>query len=374
MSKKFTLTLLVYLVVIFAVSSLVEANGFEPIHRRDHENLKRLIKKRAATSSPVEGVGSEPSVTETAAGTTLSTSSAASSQASTTSAASAPASSSASSSASSTTSSFQSSVSSSSASTSSSVSSSALSSSTSSTSSSSVSSSSSATSPTTTATSTSNTPQVTQAPTATEDTEPITSVISGVLVTLTESVAASSTASSSSSVSGDISSSDGKKAGITVVIVIASCVGGVAILWTIFRKWKLGRSSKFDQRLQPINWQPTTEDGIDSGIPIHRRRASDTSSFHSGVHSGPSDMGHRSSENGHSTYGAADLPPLPSHDFTVGPSHHLTPVGGYADLARGPSPQPQMQENLTRGPSINRNYDHNVPLHHQTGYGAPGGF
>ncbi|KAJ3933555.1 MAG: hypothetical protein NXY57DRAFT_798256 [Lentinula lateritia] len=371
MSKKITLTLLVYLVAIFAVSSLVEANGFETIHRRDHENLKRLIKKRATTSSPVEGVGSEPSVTETAAGTTL-TSSAASSQASTssTSAASTSASSSVSSSASSTTSS---SVSSSSASTSSSVSSSALSSSASSSSSSSVSSSSSATSPTTTATSTFSTPQVTQVPTATEDIEPITSVISGVLVTLTESVAASSTASSSSSVSGDISSSDGKKAGITVVIVIASCVGGVAILWTIFRKWKLGRSSKFDQRLQPINWQPTTEDGIDSGIPIHRRRASDTSSFHSGVHSSPSDMGHRSSENGHSTYGAADLPPLPSHDFTVGPSH-LTPVGGYADLARGPSPQPQMQENLTRGPSISRNYDHNVPLHHQTGYGATGGF
>jgi hypothetical protein len=71
-------------------------------------------------------------------------------------------------------------------------------------------------------------------------------------------------------------------------------------------------------------------------------------------------MGHGSSDHGHSyanAYGATDLPPLPTHDFTAG--SHLAPVGGYADLARGPSPQPQMQEALARGPSI-----------HQTGYGA----
>ncbi|KAJ4485950.1 hypothetical protein J3R30DRAFT_3697370 [Lentinula aciculospora] len=365
MSKKFTLTLLVYLVAIFAISSVVEAKGFDSINRRDHENLKRFIKKRATTISAAEGVGSEPSVTESAAGTAASTTSA-SSKTSSASITSASASSSVSSSTSATSSS---SVSSTSASSSSSVSSSASSSSSSS-SSSSASSTNSATSATSTAASASSTPQATQTPTATEDTEPITSVISGTLVTLTESVAASSTASSSASVSGATSSTDGKKAGITVVIVIASCVGGIAILWTIFRKWKLGRSSKFDQRLQPINWQPTAED---TGIPDLRRRPSDSSSFHSGVHGGPSDMGHRSSENGHSMYSAADLAPLPSHDFTAGPSH-LTPVGGYADLARGPSPQPQMQENLTRGPSITRNYDLNVPLHHQTGYGATGGF
>ncbi|KAJ3832489.1 hypothetical protein F5878DRAFT_668906 [Lentinula raphanica] len=115
----------------------------------------------------------------------------------------------------------------------------------------------------------SSTSQTTQTPTsAEEDTEPITSVVSGTLVTLTRSVQASSTASSSAT------SDSGKTAGITVVIVIASCVGGITILWTIFRKWKLGCSSKFDQRLQPPN--------KDTGIPTHRRCASDTSSFHLG--------------------------------------------------------------------------------------------
>jgi len=55
-------------------------------------------------------------------------------------------------------------------------------------------------------------------------------------------------------------------------------------------------------------------------------------SGHSGYESTP-DYGH----------GNPALPPLPNHDFTA-PSANLAPVGGYADLARGPSPGPQMQE------------------------------
>lgn len=164
-----------------------------------------------------------------------------------------------------------------------------------------------------------------------------------------------------------------KNTTLTVLIIVASCIGGVAILWTVFRKWKLGRSAKFDARLQPIDWQPTNPDeGI---IPEHRRVNSDTSSFHSGTGHGSgvggygatSDLGHGHSDYGH---GASALAPLPDHDFTAG-SSSLAPVGGYADLARGPSPQPQMQEALTRGPSVTRpNYDLGVPLHHQAGYGT----
>ena len=44
-------------------------------------------------------------------------------------------------------------------------------------------------------------------------------------------------------------------------------------------------------------------------------------------------------------------------------------VGGYADLARGPSPQPYMQENFKQGPSLRgADYNNNVPLHHQAAY------
>jgi hypothetical protein len=133
---------------------------------------------------------------------------------------------------------------------------------------------------------------------------------------------------------------------LTVIIAIAASIGGITILWTIFRKWKLSSSKKFDQRLNPIDWQPTTDE--DSGIPTHRRV--------------PSGSSYRSGSTHAPTRNGAGFPPL-EHDFTAG----VAPVGGYADLARGPSPT--MQE-LARGPSFNRGYDVGsvVPLHHQAGY------
>jgi hypothetical protein len=147
---------------------------------------------------------------------------------------------------------------------------------------------------------------------------------------------------------------------ITIIIVVAASIGGIAILWTVFRKWKLGASKKFDSRMGPIDWQPSNDD--DNGIvPAHRLAR--TNSYASSVHS---------SSHGHGAGGYRD--PL-AHDFTAAPSH-LAPVGGYADLTRGPSPQPQMQETLSRGPSLttpNRSYGaahSGVPLHHQAGYGG----
>jgi len=103
--------------------------------------------------------------------------------------------------------------------------------------------------------------------------------------------------------------------------------------------------------MQPIDWQPTTGED-DSGLPIHRR-ASIASSFHSG-------SGHDGNMAGHGmgggygatdySHGASSVAPLPDHDFTAGSTNHLAPVGGYADLARGSSPQPQMQEAYGHGP------------------------
>jgi len=100
--------------------------------------------------------------------------------------------------------------------------------------------------------------------------------------------------------------------------------------------------------MAPIDWQPTNEESI---VPAHRlgRTPSNSSSNHHGL----------------------------QPDFST-PAAHLAPVGGYADLARGPSPQPQMQETLVRGPSdrsygaTRPAYDTGVPLHHQAGYGGYG--
>jgi len=156
----------------------------------------------------------------------------------------------------------------------------------------------------------------------------------------------------------------------TVLIVVAASVGGVFILWTIFRKWKLGHSSKFNERMAPIDWQPTNDDGI---VPSHRRANSRASSFHSSA----------SHDNATGQRAGAFRDQGLDHDFSAPPAN-LAPVGGYADLARGSSPQPQMQEALGRGPSMNRAYndglargpsttrpayDTGVPLHHQAGYG-----
>lgn len=176
------------------------------------------------------------------------------------------------------------------------------------------------------------------------------------LQTQTETISSTSPSSSSSSTAqtqSDVSRSQ-QKVTLTVIVVIASSVGGIAILWTVFRKWKLGRSSRFDERLQPIEWKPPVEE------PKLRRLASNASSFHSG--GGGHDLG---SDHGHE-HGPGNLTPLPEHDFTALPSSRF---GGYAEMARGPSPQPpQMLETYGHGPAAG--YDVNVPLHHQAGYGG----
>lgn len=115
--------------------------------------------------------------------------------------------------------------------------------------------------------------------------------------------------------------------------------------------------------MQPIDWQPSGLDDHEAVPGLHR---SGTAVSHGSFHS----AGHENSYGGHgseSGHGSNTLQPLPDHDFTAGPTT-LAPGGGYADLTRGPSPQPQMDQ-LARGPSVTRpNYDYGVPLHHQGGY------
>lgn len=166
------------------------------------------------------------------------------------------------------------------------------------------------------------------------------------------SLVSAPTGNSSAPKGGASKDDKAKSTVITVLIAVAASVAGLAIIWTIFRKWKLGHSSKFDDRLAPIDWQPTTgDDGI---IPANRRHSGSSSVYSSSTHGNGAGRG---------AGGYQD------HDFTAGPTH-LAPVGGYAGPARGPSPQPQMQESLNRGPSMNRPaYDTGVPLHHQASYG-----
>lgn len=56
----------------------------------------------------------------------------------------------------------------------------------------------------------------------------------------------------------DEGSGVGKKT-LIIVISVASAVGLVAAIWTILRKWKFSPSRKFEERLNPIDWDPLTE-------------------------------------------------------------------------------------------------------------------
>lgn len=129
-------------------------------------------------------------------------------------------------------------------------------------------------------------------------------------------------------------------------------------MWTLIRKWKFKPSDKFEDRMQPIDWQPTApEDGVPG---LHRATSTHShASFYSG--------GHESDHNSSQSHGNSirrEVTPLPDHDFTAGPSH-LAPGAGYADLARGPSPQPQMPQMLEA--------QYGVPLHHQGAYDSVNG-
>jgi len=198
--------------------------------------------------------------------------------------------------------------------------------------------------------------------------------------TITSTQSLSATTSSTAAPQAQSASSKTKSTTVTILIAIAASVGGIAILWTIFRKWKLSSSKEFDRRLNPItDWQPTN--GEDDLIPTLRRVPSSSSSFHSGGGSG----------DGHTHFRSADLASL-DHDFTAGPapiggyadlapasntnlsmqhtlgrgpSFNPAPIGGYADLAPASNTNPSMQQTLGRGPSFN--YGYGVPLHHQTG-------
>ncbi|KAK0478315.1 hypothetical protein IW261DRAFT_219620 [Armillaria novae-zelandiae] len=368
-----TFTLVICLVLALVVSS--EASSHAGVVRRDHETLNRMIRKRAPAPQDNGGAASA-SATDSAEASTQSTSQAQSQQTSsstTSSHSSIPP----------TTSTTPTSISTPSTTSTTPTSTSSTSSATSTSSSSSSSSSVSTTSSSSSTTSTSSTSVTSESTSSTEQTQQqqttqdAASVTQGdtgnashATITKTASVdetASAASASSSASASGSTSTST-KTAAITALIVVASSVGGIVILWTIFRKWKLGRSSTFDKRMQPIDWQPTT--GDDGGVTGHHRATSDTSSFHSGLNHSNSLSGRSYNAASESGHGHGELGPLPEHDFTAPPAN-LAPVGGYADLARGPSPQPEMQETLARGPSMTRPvYDVSVPLHHQVGYGS----
>ena len=78
------------------------------------------------------------------------------------------------------------------------------------------------------------------------------------------------TRTSSSLPSSDSLESNGKeksgglsKTALIIIIVLSSVVGLGALFIFFIRKWKLGKSSRFDERLKPIDFSPSGGDGME---------------------------------------------------------------------------------------------------------------
>lgn len=168
---------------------------------------------------------------------------------------------------------------------------------------------------------------------------------------------------------------------IIAIAVIASCVGGAAAIWTLIRKWKLGPSAKFEERMAPIEWSPDMGSTAGTGIPGADREKTygatekhSRSGSHGSFHSSDAEhnnVGRNVTGNGNmfadqhpAAYGteAHDFTAGPVHDFTAGPAHYPpagydaygNPAAGYVDLQRTTSNGSNHSDKagLQRGPSM----------------------
>lgn len=305
-TRKLSTTLFIALAILVATSTVVEATHDLPFQQRNHVN--RMIRKRSPQDPPpLVPIGAAP-----IPGVTTSTTSESSTTASTTSSASETTTASTTSSTSSGTETGTETSSSTSSGTETSTS-----------------------SGTSTTESTSSTTSTTATPPPVQTTPP---PVEPIVQTLTDKVKSTKTVVTSVEAEATAPApqlTGAAKVGsnvVTILIAIVASIGGILIIWTIFRKWKLGSSKRFEDRMNPIDWRP---EGKDDDVLTPRRMSG------SSLQRGPS---------------GRSLTPLPDHDFTAGPSN-ASPVGGYADMSRGSSPT--MREN--------RGYDFGVPSHSNGG-------
>ncbi|KAL8277959.1 hypothetical protein RQP46_009591 [Phenoliferia psychrophenolica] len=188
----------------------------------------------------------------------------------------------------------------------------------------------------------------------------------------------SSSASSSSSAAADSSTKTSSGIGhatLIVIIVIASCVAGIAAIWTIIRKTKFSPSRRFEAKLAPIAFggDRTGRDSLEGdnfGPGIAHNRSQSAMSNHSGANAGSfqtgsgaypssnlarSDSGGNGSLRGAPMTEVSHLPgsiPYSQSSYTGQPYYAgQSPYGAgaagypaenshggqYADLQRGPS-------------------------------------
>jgi hypothetical protein len=231
------------------------------------------------------------------------------------------------------------------------------------------------TSHSTTTTSTSSIPQTTSAQLSSLTTSATLSTISSVPFTTNRTggtvfVTASATdAAQTTDVAQDQSASFLPRSVIIGLIVTGSCIAAGAAIWTIIRKWKFSPSRHFEDRLEPINWEPTQGSGLNHDPTVAAlaragsRNGTRPSSYMSEEHDGS--VQNMSSVHPEPISMAPDFPP--AHDFTAGAAG----TGGYVDMHRGPSPAPGQYNSAYGGqyetPNPYDAYDYNNT--NNNGYG-----
>ncbi|KAG8824772.1 hypothetical protein FRC19_001066 [Serendipita sp. 401] len=126
------------------------------------------------------------------------------------------------------------------------------------------------------------------------------------------------------------------KSAIIGLIVAGSCIAGGAAIWTVIRKWKFSPSRHFEDRLEPVNWEPTQSSGLphDPTVAALHRGTSQTGGSRRASGDDQASI-HMTTVSGHNQPPVSMTPDFPPpHDFTAGPSN------GYVDMYRGPSPGP----------------------------------
>ncbi|WVR06462.1 hypothetical protein IAU60_003493 [Kwoniella sp. DSM 27419] len=97
------------------------------------------------------------------------------------------------------------------------------------------------------------------------------------------------------------------KAALIAIIVVASVVGLAAIGWTLFRKWKLRPSNRFDKRMNPIDFSPHNDTMDDDFFEKTLQRTASNSSATRQRQELVAELDNPSNVAG-----------VPPHDFTAG--------------------------------------------------------
>jgi hypothetical protein len=156
------------------------------------------------------------------------------------------------------------------------------------------------------------------------------------------------------------------KSVIIGLIVTGACIAAGAAIWTIIRKWKFSPSRHFEDRLEPINWEPTQASGLPHDPTVAAlERASSRNGGSRGSLGSNDEHGQRNmtSVNHDQISMTPDFPP--PHDFTAGTGGGYGQAAGYVDMHRGPSPAPAAYGGQYETPNPYDTYDYS----NQAAYG-----